>query len=410
MYYVVLNKLIIRLLRIKHIRLLAIKLHKSFAKRIQIDDSLVVIGAMNGLWYGDNAKHLFEHVVALGGVNIVWVTRSMDIYRRLRLRDYPVVYLYSIKGYITTLKAHKGFYTDSLYDLFIHPVLYNSQIQLVALRHGRSVKRVRFARKSHKITEDESEQRRIETNLIRYAISTSEMVSDMQEECLLIGREKHVVTGYPRNDSLLAPTDEMLTKWNSFLHGKSYSKIILYGPSWRHGRDATKFFPFEDFSTSELSRFLIAENILLLIRPHVTEMFSESMEHMKEVSSKIPNNVRIINHKTYNDVNEFLPFIDILISDYSALYHDFLLLDRPILFVPYDYEDFSIKNGFLYDYFYNLPGPSIDSMQVLIGEIRLILSGLDNYSEQRERLKDKIHQYTDSHSCDRVLNLLKNDQ
>ena len=84
--------------------------------------------------------------------------------------------------------------------------------------------------------------------------------------------------------------------------------------------------------------------------PHVQDLRYPALRAMLEALAAHPDCVRLATHEQLPDVNSFLPFVDVLITDYSALYHDFLLLDRPILFVPYDYEEFEQQNGFLYDY------------------------------------------------------------
>ena len=103
-----------------------------------------------------------------------------------------------------------------------------------------------------------------------------------------------------------------------------------------------------------------------------------------------------------------LPFIDCLITDYSAIYHDFLLKDKPIWFIPYDYDDYKNQNGFLYDFFKLLPGPNINSFQLLIENLKDLSTDIDKYREQRHRLLNLIHKYRDSSSSKRVFELIQN--
>jgi CDP-glycerol glycerophosphotransferase (TagB/SpsB family) len=99
--------------------------------------------------------------------------------------------------------------------------------------------------------------------------------------------------------------------------------------------------------------------------------------------------------------------MDGLVSDYSALYHDFLLLDRPIGLVPYDYEDFKKKNGFLYDYFAHAPGRIIKNQSNFYEFINEVKSGNDSFSKNRLLLKKLIHRWTDNTACSRVLEIMK---
>ncbi|MAE94855.1 MAG: hypothetical protein CL910_09360 [Deltaproteobacteria bacterium] len=369
-------------------------------------ESLVLFAAMSGRFYGDNSRHLFEWVLAnKPEVEAVWITHDRAVLRQLRKAGLPVVNSRGLSGLIALARARLAFFTDGLMDLVLEPWIVPDSLGLIALRHGRSVKRVRFARLGHKIPEDESQVKKREGSLIRRVISTSEWVSDLQEECLQVGREKHVVTGYPRNDVLLDVPASHGESWRAYLGSLAPSHVLLYAPSWRHGRYPTRFFPFEDFDEQRLFAMLEENRCLLLMRPHRGDLiYAESRDFFAQLL-RCPW-VRLATHVELPDVNAFLPFVDLLISDYSALYHDFLLLDRPMLFVPYDYDDFAVQNGFLYDYFELLPGEAIATQSAFEAALSGVISGEDPGRERRRRLRDRIHHYQDSRSCERVAQMI----
>jgi len=280
-------------------------------------------------------------------------------------------------------------------------------MKLVSLRHGRSVKRIRFARKNHKISHIERVERLRESKLVKYVISTSNFISDIQEECLKLGREKHIITGYPRNDLLSLPGISDVESWKSFVGKHENNIYILYAPSWRHGRNCTSFFPFEDFSFDALSKFLKQKNIVLLLRPHVNDLITyPDLVRFLYSMDKASVNIKLATHHLFPDVNSLLPFVDALISDYSAIYHDYLLLDKPMLFIPYDSLDFEQQNGFLYDYHQLLPGPSITNQSELLSHIEMITTGKDLYSTPRRKLRNLVHYYQDNNARERVLTLI----
>jgi len=295
-----------------------------------------------------------------------------------------------------------GLFTNSLRDLSIDPFLVPRNIKLIALRHGKgkSVKKVRFARKNHKITKREERERKYETSLISYVISTSDFVSEIQEECLQLGLEKSVVTGYPRNDIFYDNKRKKIIKDKNI--------CVLYAPSWRHGREATKFFPFEDFDEKELAGFLKKHKLSIYLRPHKNDLskYPELVKFLENLAN-ISENIYLATHKTYPDVNEILLDFDALITDYSSLYHDYLLFDKPILFIPYDMENFSEENGFLYNYREYLPGPIIEKKEDFYSELGSLVFKEDFYQKQREVLKRKIHRYRGGGSSERVCSLVK---
>jgi CDP-glycerol glycerophosphotransferase (TagB/SpsB family) len=383
-----------------------IRLMSSFQKT---DGRLVLIGAHNGELYGDNSGYLYEWMLYnQKDLKPVWLTDSKDVYHSLIEAGKPVVLQKSWKAIRLMTKAHMGVYTHSLHDLVFDISWIPKRMRLITLRHGKSVKRVRFARKEYKLSPHEFRERQRESELLCCAVSTSEFISDIQEECLQIGREKHVVTGYPRNDVLLTPTEEMRTDWNIFLAGLKPSRVILYAPSWRHGFAPTRFFPMDDFVSENLIEFLEKHHMLLLLRPHMNDLrkFPTAYEELESLARK-SRYVRFASHQDIPVVYHFLPFIDVLISDYSSLYHDFLLLDRPMIFIPYDYSEFEQKIGFLYDYFNFLPGPAVYTFTDLCSNLESIMEGRDLYRSSRQKLRDLVHEFKDDKSCSRVSMLIR---
>jgi CDP-glycerol glycerophosphotransferase (TagB/SpsB family) len=372
------------------------------------DPRLVVLGAANGKRYVDNSRHLYEWLLSeRPDLEPLWLTRSREVFDALKRNGRPVALASSWSGMRALARARVGAYTNSLYDLALSPFLVPEQLQLIALRHGKSVKKVRLAQADQALSSSEQAERRQESSLMRYAISTSEFISDLQEESLRIGRSRHIVTGYPRNDALLDPTDEMRWQWAAYLGDLRPRKVVLYAPTWRHGRGATRFFPFGDFDKSVLVEYLRSRNLLLLLRPHPNDAqaFPAMMAllHQLSIASDL---MRVATHDELPNVHSALPFVDVLVTDYSSLYHDFLLLDRPMLFVPYDYEEYNRRNGFHYDYFGNLPGPAVSTMAQFIGGLESILEGQDGYGQQRSRLTKKVHEFRDARSCERVASLI----
>jgi len=372
------------------------------------DPRLVVMGAANGTRYADNSRHLFEWLLAhRTDIEPLWLTRSREVFDSLKQLGTPVALVSTWSGIRALARARVGAYTNSLYDLALSPFLVPETLQLIALRHGKSVKKVRFAQADQAISEGELAERGYESSLIRYAISTSEFISDLQETSLRIGRTRHIVTGYPRNDALFNPTSLMRRQWETYLGGHRSRKVVLYAPTWRHGREATRFFPFDDFDFSALVVYLRSRNILLLLRPHPSDAraFPGILEFLLQLSSA-PDVIRVATDDVLPDAHSALPFIDVLVTDYSSLYHDFLLLDRPMLFIPYDFEEYSRRNGFHYDYFANLPGPAVSTMAQFIGELEALLAGQDGYGRRRSSLAERIHEVRDARSCERVASLI----
>jgi CDP-glycerol glycerophosphotransferase (TagB/SpsB family) len=118
-----------------------------------------------------------------------------------------------------------------------------------------------------------------------------------------------------------------------------------------------------------------------------------------------------IEQDIYTIINQF----DILITDYSSIYFDFLLADKPIIFAPFDYEEYITKDRELY-YNYNevTPGPKCRNWDEVLDWIVKFKENPKLFKEEREKIKKMFHKYQDGKNCERVfneiLNLDKNDK
>ena len=369
-------------------------------KLIKKDSKLIIFGAMGGFYYGDNAKYVFEEL-SKSNYKIYWLTRKKNVLNEIKNNNLNVASVKSIKGIYLLFKAKLAVYTNNLGDFSLYPTLAPSNLKLISLRHGRSVKRVRYAKKVQSMSRSEILRIKKETKMIEYVISTSEFISKIQSEVLKLKYEKNVITGYPRNDILFKDF-----KNNIILDENKYNKLILYGPTWRHGRNPVQFFPFNDLDLLRLNRFLKEKKIVIFLRPHKNELKKESVKTEINYILSNSDNIRLMGHDEFPSINEYLNSFDALICDYSALYHDYLLLDKPILFIPYDYSDFNRNNGFLYDYHKLLPGPLIKNFNMFNEELNKIHSEIDNYNSKRKTLRDLIHKYQDSKSTKRVVEII----
>ena len=373
-----------------------ITLINSFQFLIPPDPALVLFGSQNGKFYGDNSKYLFEYVVKhRPQLRPLWLTASREVEKFLRERHLPVSRYTTLQGFWAVMRSPLALFTNSAKDLFFGADLLPPRLALIALRHGRSVKRVRFARAADKLTPQETASRKKENSLTLWAISTSPFVSEIQETCLRLGGEKHIVTGYPRTDHLVQPPSNTA----------SNERVILYAPSWRHGRNPTRFFPFSDFDPAALVSFLNRTHSQLLIRPHINDTlkYPELQAFFHHLTSLTPRIV-IADHHQIPDLYTILNSVDILITDYSAVYHDFLLLDRPIILIPYDLKEFGIQNGFLYDYIKFAPGPVVSSQTQLISQLQT--RNPDKFRTRRRILRRLIYQHPDNLACSRVCRLI----
>ena len=118
---------------------------------------------------------------------------------------------------------------------------------------------------------------------------------------------------------------------------------------------------------------------------------------------------RLIDYTKCSDVQYLLRLSKCLITDYSSIHYDYLLIDRPILFIPYDINEY-IKNtsGFNCNYNDFTAGPKITNGKDFFNSIKHALCDKSYYSEERKRVRELVHTYHDNNSSERSYSALKN--
>ena len=107
------------------------------------------------------------------------------------------------------------------------------------------------------------------------------------------------------------------------------------------------------------------------------------------------------------DLYEILPHTDMLITDYSSVYFDYLLLNKPIVFINTDLEKYRETRGLLLEpYDQWTPGLKVREFEELIKVIKNSFSE-DTFIKQRKELIDIFHTYKDGKSTERLEAFIK---
>ena len=99
---------------------------------------------------------------------------------------------------------------------------------------------------------------------------------------------------------------------------------------------------------------------------------------------------------------------DILLTDYSSVYFDFLLLDRPIIYIPYDLEEYKRERGLLYDFDEVTCGDKTLTQKQFIESIKNNLENPAKDELKRKEITERFHLYNDGKASERLFNFIKN--
>ena len=169
---------------------------------------------------------------------------------------------------------------------------------------------------------------------------------------------------------------------------------MLYTPTWRPYQYGLPIKQLEGFDQNRLEKFLIENSIIILYSLH-----SKQDDELFDGIS----NVVFLNRdeNPFQDLNEIMIETDLLISDYCSTSTDFLILDRPQVFVMPDLDKFSKENGFIDDYVAMLPGDHARDFDELLDQItKNLFNEIEHKNRYYHKRKVFLDKYYDSDKGD----------
>ena len=173
-------------------------------------------------------------------------------------------------------------------------------------------------------------------------------------------------------------------------------KSILYAPTFRDtGGDGISDGILD---LDKLNQFALANNFVFIFKLHPLPQY-------KSISNDFE---RIIWYDNVKDVYPFLPEVDGMISDYSSIYMDYILLNRPIFFLLYDREKYETKDRELHAFFDDfLVGPISTNQEKLEQDLVYCFSQKDDFKQERSRIIEKSYLHTDDSSSQRIFKFIQ---
>ncbi len=336
---------------------------------IKKDNNIWIFGQLGGTEFSGNSKYLFLKVFKEHkNIRPIWFTKKRDIVKTIN----------DFGGEAYLFNYLKALYYGVIAKVYIHSygrddILNYSKINaiFVNLYHGMVIKKLKqYYRKDD------------------LDIASSDITKEVRKK-IFINTKKLIITGEPRYDIFYKKIDRIsiLKKYNlETFHNKV---IISYLPTYRKERRNFRplFFNFNQFS--ELN------NVVLFEKCHYIDK-----ESAINLNTNLNNIVNISN--IYIDTQELLLITDILITDYSCCFVDFLLRGNPIIFYVYDLEKYTKTQGFYYDYEEVTPGIKAYSEFEVFQSIKKYLKNPDLDRDKRVKVKDMFHKYQDGNCSERV--------
>lgn len=246
----------------------------------------------------------------------------------------------------------------------------------------------------------------------RYFSAPSEFYMPLFAKSFNRGVEDILLTGFPRIDFLLEDNDSF-SKLG--IDSSLYKKVIMYLPTFRQpmggGYTDTNRNIFQDdvinfldeSSLKKWNDFFDKHGILLMVKPHPSDK--------NQLSNITYSNIRIVPHSVLleKDIQLYslLRYSDALITDFSSVYCDYLVLDRPIGFMLSDIDDYSKGRGFVFDKPLDvLPGFKIWGESDFVNFINEVSEDIDSTKQLRLKLQPMYNKYVDGCFCERIARII----
>lgn len=356
--------------------------------------------------FTDNSKYLFLYVSNnIKDIKAIWIGMDRNLCEELRVHGYTAHSRYSLSGIYYSLRAGYTFV-----DAYIQreSYRYSGGSKIVQLLHGKGVKKLGY-KKVHPSYSNPVKQliaRLITPQLFLsfdYVFVPSDFVVKILPKSWKINKTKFFIAGYPRNDIFFneIPGADIgislkLKEKLKELKSQGVQKFILYMPTFRRG--SLKF---------ELEKIIDISQFNLLMKEEKAHFFVKLHPKFGEQDTKSVKspNITFIEE---SDIHPLLKKFDLLITDYSSIFVDFLLADKPIVFFPYDFEEYRQKEGFLFNYEEYTPGPKAFNPREFLETLSGALQGEDRFKEKRKEIRNLYHQYVDGKSAERITNIVLN--
>lgn len=310
-------------------------LGKCIAFLIPKNKKLILFSSWFAKKYADSPMYVYEYMLQnVSDYQVYWYTNNLDLYKSLRDENKPVIYGKSLKGLWTQLRAAMLVSTVEYFD---YNYYFINKCILLDLDHGFPIKQSGYEIPTMSKKQIQYDQI-LRKGVTLYKTASSTWIKDIITRCYKIDGKNVAFCNKARTDALF---DEALRAGHNKIvesFGKN-KKIITYAPTHRNaGKD-----------TIDVTQIFDLERIEALCKKHkAVFLIKKHFYHSKE-SSDLKQYECIFDITNCDIETQTLLYqSDVLITDYSAIYIDYLLLDRPIMFYAFDYANYQENERDLY--------------------------------------------------------------
>ena len=391
----------------KKATILAISLlYKCFYRFIPLDDKTVLFISFHGKGYSDNPKAIYEEMLKddkFKDYKFVWAIKNHKK-KAIKIDDAKIVEYLSIPYFYYLSKAKYWIFNCKMPSYICKK---KDQIYLQTW-HGTPLKRL-----GHDIHVDENttfyrsqvkakdmyRSYDIDSARYNYMISPNAFCSKIFPSAFNINKERLIETGYPRNDVMSNVADDEKLKIKKELNIPLHKKVILYAPTWRDNQYVAKGYTFKLEVDFHKWHQYLKDDYIVLFKPH----------YLIINDYKSTNDLQgfLYNIDADQDISPLYLITDILITDYSSVFYDFAVMNKPMYFYMYDLKDYQEElRGFYIDIYKDLPGQIYENEDDLLKDV---IENKYDYAKLKA-FKERFNNHDDGMASKRVIDIVFGDK
>lgn len=355
------------------------------SKRIWVFDE------WEGMRCADNARYLFLYIhERQPDVYGVWIAHSRPLIAELKNQGLRAYYAYSLPGLWYTLRA-KVIVFESTMSVFFW---LTGGIIKINLWHGLPIKKIVYdsvTTKRNNWVYASSGLKRFyhvflqpeKVMLGDYVLSQSKVWKDFFSSAFRVDPSHVIVENQPRNEAIISHITLILKTEQQVLERifalQKTKKIVTYLPTFRDGSDNPLKESRLDFAS--LDAFLGEHSLHMFIKMHHEKVLTKEQGKYANIDL-LPVDFGVM---------LLLRYTDILMTDYSSVFFEFLLADRPVIFFAFDLGEYvSGMRELYFNYDEITPGPKARTVEELYRYLTEAVEGHDPYKEMRGKIREMI--------------------
>ena len=311
---------------------------------VQTDNKLVLFVSYGGRHFNDSPKCIYEAMKCdnrFKGYKFVWAFRNPNLFKEVENKikiDTLSYFLVALKArvWITNVHIERGLDFAGKHTFYLHTT--HTVLPKMMGKHAVEAGCENFAR----------------LGVAKFDCSCAqcEYEKKLQQEIYDKPEEKIVLTGYPKNDILVHYPQEKRLAIRKKLGILADKKIILYAPTYRDEKNPKIVcaMNLEKWQTK------LGDEYVILFRAHP---IIASMMNLPSDSSFVKD----VSNYPYN--TDLMAISDMLISDYSGIFFEYGVQDKPMFCYAYDYDEYTKSRKLYFDIRKEIPGGMMNEEELI---------------------------------------------